>query len=263
MTTTTLSLIQLECSDREDPDTRVARTIELTNETASDVDLVVLPELWHVGAFDSDAIAAAGENIDGPLVREFRKIAVRHGTWVHMGSFVERLDDGRAFNTSVLIDDSGEIAAIYRKIHLYGFDQGEATLMTAGQDVIVTPTTLGLTGISTCYDLRFPEMYRRQVDSGARALLMCSGWPEPRIEHWRTLVRARAIENQCFVVACNAVGRHAGITMGGHSVVIGPNGDLLAEGSAVREEVVSATIDLAMVESYRTRFPWLKDRRIT
>jgi predicted amidohydrolase len=263
MTTTTLSLIQLDCSDREDPDTRIARTIELTNETAADVDLVVLPELWHVGAFDSDAIAAAGESIHGTLVNEFRKIAVRHGTWMHMGSFVERTEDGRAHNTSVLIDDSGEIASVYRKIHLYGFDEGEAALMTAGDEVVVTPTTLGATGISTCYDLRFPEMFRKQVDSGAQAFLMCSGWPEARIEHWRTLARARAIENQCFLVACNAVGRHAGVTMGGHSVVIAPNGDVLAEGSAVREEVISATIDLSVIESYRARYPWLKDRRIT
>jgi predicted amidohydrolase len=262
VTTTTLSMVQLDCSDKEPSDVRIARAIELTNETAADVDLVVLPELWHVGAFDSDAIAAAGESVDGDLVREFRKVAVRHGTWIHMGSLVERLEDGRAFNTSVLIDDAGEIASVYRKIHLYGFDEGEAILLKAGEDIVMAQTPLGRTGVSTCYDVRFPELYRRQVEQGAHAFLLSAGWPEARIDHWRTLVRARAIENQCFLIACNAVGRHAGVVMGGHSVVVSPQGEVLAEGSAVREEVVSATIDLSAVEAYRTRFPWLRDRRL-
>lgn len=262
MSTVTIGLIQLETSDRESVEERVARGIDLANETAADVDLVVLPELWHVGAFDSEAIAANGETVDGPLVQELRKVAVRHGTWVHTGSFVERLPDGRAFNTSVLIDDSGKVVATYRKIHLYGFDAGEAVLLNAGEDVVVVDSLLGSTGISTCYDLRFPELYRAQVDAGATAFLMCSGWPDSRIEHWRTLLRARAIEDQCFVIACNSVGRHAGITMGGHSAIISPVGEVIAEGSAVREEVVSATIDLSTVAAHRTRFPWLRDRRI-
>ena len=261
MSSITVGLIQLECSDKETPEARATRALDLTNETAGDVDLVVLPELWQSGAFNMEATKACATSIDSPLVNEFRKAAVRHGTWIHMGSIAEQVNS-QLFNSAVLIDSNGMVASTYRKIHLYGFDQGEATEMSAGTDVVVTDTPLGPTGISTCYDVRFPELYRAQVDRGARAFLIASGWPDARIEHWRTLLKARAIENQSFVLGCNAVGRHAGVTMGGHSAVIAPNGEVIAEGSGVREEVVSATVDLTLVDVLRTSHPWLRDRKL-
>lgn len=261
MSSVTVGLIQLECSDKETPEARAIRALDLTNEAAGDVDLVVLPELWQSGAFNMDATKQCATTIDSPLVNEFRKAAVRHGTWIHMGSIAE-LVSSKLFNTAVLIDPSGSVVSTYRKIHLYGFDQGEAATMSAGTDVVLTDTPLGSTGISTCYDLRFPELYREQVARGARAFLIASGWPDTRIEHWRTLLKARAIEDQSFMLGCNAVGRHAGVTMGGHSAVIGPNGDVIAEGSGVREEVVSATIDLTLVDALRTSHPWLRDRKL-
>ena len=261
MTSITVGLIQLECSDKESPQARTARALDLTNETAGDVDVVVLPELWQAGAFNMEATKDCATTIDSHVINEFRKIAVRHGAWIHAGSFAEQ-SAGNLYNTSVLINPGGSIHSTYRKIHLYGFDQGEATTMAAGEDIVVVPTALGMTGISTCYDLRFPELYRAQVDRGAQAFVLASGWPDARIEHWRTLLRARAIEDQAFVLGCNAVGRHVGITMGGHSAVIAPNGDVLAEGSGVREEVVSATVDLTLIDSLRTSHPWLKDRKL-
>ena len=261
MTSVTVGLIQLDCSDKETPEARTTRALEMTNDTAGDVDLVLLPELWQAGAFNMAAIKECATAVDSTLTNEFRKIAVRHGTWIHAGSLVEQVGE-QLFNTAVVIDPSGAITSTYRKIHLYGFDQGEATTMTAGSDVVVADTLLGPTGISTCYDLRFPELYRHQDDRGAQTFLIASGWPDKRIEHWRTLLRARAIEDQAFVLGCNAVGRHAGVTMGGHSAVIAPNGDVIAEGSGVREEVVSATVDLSLIDSLRSSHPWLKDRKL-
>lgn len=260
-TSITVALVQLECNDRESESDRILRGVDLANEAAGDVDIVVLPELWHAGAFHLEAIAETDPETAPHLVSELRKVAVRHGTWIHTGSYVEVVD-GKRFNTSAVIDPDGHITATYRKIHLYGFGDGEAKVMTAGTDVVLTPTALGSTGLSTCYDLRFPELYRQQVSQGAQGFIVTSGWPDSRIEHWRTLLRARAIENQAFVLACNAVGRHAGVSMGGHSAVVAPSGEVIAEGSAVREEVVTAAIDISTVAHYRATFPWLKDRTV-
>ena len=170
MTSVTVGLIQLDCSDKETPEARTTRALEMTNDTAGDVDLVLLPELWQAGAFNMAAIKECATAVDSTLTNEFRKIAVRHGTWIHAGSLVEQVGE-QLFNTAVVIDPSGAITSTYRKIHLYGFDQGEATTMTAGSDVVIADTLLGPTGISTCYDLRFPELYRHQVDRGAQTFL--------------------------------------------------------------------------------------------
>ena len=176
---------------------------------------------------------------------------------VHMGSFVERDDTGRLFNTSVLLGADGGVLAAYRKIHLFGFGEGEPKLMTPGSEIVVHD---GL-GIATCYDLRFPEMFRGLLDGGALALVMASAWPAKRIAHWRLLAQARAVENQMYVVACNTAGTHAGVPMGGNSIVVDPWGVVLAE-AGDGEEVLTVEIDLASVATTRSTFPVLADRRL-
>src|SRR5690606_2574230 len=116
-------------------------------------------------------------------------------------------------------------------------------------------------GLSTCYDLRFPELYRAQVDLGAQMFVVPAAWPAPRVEAWRLLLRARAIEDQCFVVACNTAGEHAGVPMGGASAVGDPWGTVLAE-AGTGEEVLSVEIDPAQVDKARTDCPVLGDRRL-
>ena len=111
-------------------------------------------------------------------------IASEYGIWLHGGSFAELADDGQHFNTAVLFAPDGRLVAAYRKVHLFGFDGGETVLMSGGDELIVAETPLGLTGLATCYDLRFPELFRALVDAGASTFLMASGWPTPRIEHW-------------------------------------------------------------------------------
>jgi len=254
---TRVALVQLDVSDSEDVATRIERAAALV-EGLTDVDLVVLPELWHVGAFNLAGAREHAQPIDGPLVTRMRAAARAAGTWLHMGSFSE-LAGTQRFNTSVVMDDAGDVVATYRKVHLFGWEDGEPSVMTAGESLVVLPTPLGPTGLATCYDLRFPELYRRLVDSGAETFLMASGWPTPRIDHWSTLARARAIEDQAWVVACNSAGTHAGTEMGGRSVVIDPRGTVVAEAGAT-EEILRADVDPGVVTQWRRSFPVLADR---
>lgn len=225
-------------------------------------DLLVLPELWTVGAFDAEGMLSNPESIDGGLVSRLKEVARDTGTWIHAGSIPERAADGSRFNTAVLISPEGAVAAVYRKVHLFGFDEGEAVLLEAGSDLVVRPTPLGATGLATCYDLRFPELFRGLLDAGSETFLITSGWPLARIEHWRVLLRARAIEDQAWVVACNQVGTHAGVTLGGRSTVVDPSGELVIEAPAEGECLVLADVDPSAVARVRTAFPVLRDRRL-
>jgi predicted amidohydrolase len=115
--------------------------------------------------------------------------------------------------------------------------------------------------VATCYDLRFPELFRALVDAGSDVFVIPAAWPAARVEHWELLGRARALENQCFVIQCNTGGSHSGVTMGGSSQVVGPDGVVLAR-AGQGEEVLSVTIDLDQVHSFRKSFPVLADRRV-
>ena len=258
--TVRVALVQLDCSTSEAVAHRVTRTLALVEKAAADADMVVLPELWHVGAFDLEAAKAHSEPIDGPLVTRMRGAAKAAGIVLDMGSFAE-LEGSQRFNTRVVIDVDGEILATYRKQHLFGWEDGEPSVMTAGDSLVVLPTPLGATGLATCYDLRFPEMFRRLLDSGSETFLIASGWPALRIEHWAVLNRARAIEDQCWVVACNGAGTHNGVTLGGRSVVVDPRGTVVAEAGS-DEEILFVDVDTAIVHEWRRAFPVLADRRL-
>jgi len=117
-------------------------------------------------------------------------------------------------------------------------------------------------GLATCYDLRFPELFRALVDRAAELLLVPAAWPDKRVGHWRLLAQARAVENQCFVVACNTAGEHAGVPMGGHSLVVDPWGTVLAE-AGDGEEVLDVEVDVDQVRAVRETFPVLSDRRLS
>ena len=171
-------------------------------------------------------------------------------------------------NTSLIFGRDGELVTAYRKIHRFGFAEGEPALLEAGDEVLVAdlrfaedPSMQVSTGISTCYDLRFPELYRRQLDAGATLFVVPAAWPLSRVAHWSLLGRARAVENQCFVLACNTAGTHAGVIMGGHSVVVGPTGEVLAE-AGEDQQILTVEIDLDDVERTRSAFPVLADRRL-
>ncbi len=261
-----LALLQLDVSSAESADARVARVLNLIPRAAANAEFLVLPELWHVGAHDLDAIRTHAESIDGPLARQLSAAARAQGVWLHAGSIAERDATGQLFNTSLLFAPSGELRASYRKIHLFGFDSGESSVLTAGAELVAAQTPLGRTGLSTCYDLRFPELFRALSAAGVESLIIPSGWPAARIEHWNVLVRARAIENQCWVLACNEVGSQntpdGPVLLGGFSAVVNPLGEVVAQGSA-QECVVFASIDVASVHDIRAAFPVLRDIKLT
>jgi predicted amidohydrolase len=252
---TKVALVQLDVSDTESVQDRISRAESIIG-SITDVDLIVLPELWHVGAFDLEQARSHAETLDGQLVTRMR--AAAPGRMLHMGSFAE-LRGGNRYNTAVLIDEGGEILATYRKIHLFGWAEGEPSVMTAGDTCVVLPTPLGATGLATCYDLRFPEMFRRLLDSGAESFLIDSGWPSPRINHWTVLAQARAIENQAWVIACNSAGTHAGVEMGGSSIVVDPRGTVVAQ-AGIAEEVLVVEVDVDLPQVWRRQFPVLSDR---
>jgi predicted amidohydrolase len=260
-----LALIQLAYGDDEPVADRVARAGDLVRGQA-DADLVVLPELWAPTGFGYRDWEERAEPVDGPTATAMSALAREVGVTLHAGSIVERLPqpgpDGQTLaNTSLVFGPDGALLATYRKIHRFGFGSGEPRLMEAGGEVVVTEVAGVPPGLSTCYDLRFPELYRAQLDAGAELFLVPAAWPAPRVAAWSLLGRARAVEDQCFVVACNTAGTHAGIEMGGRSQVVAPTGEVLAE-AGTGEEVLRAEIDPGQVASFREAFPVLADRRL-
>ncbi len=268
-----VALIQLAYGDDESPRERTARVVDLVRAQRGH-DLVVLPELWPMGGFDYRAWASRAQSVRGPVAVAMAEVAAEIGAVVHAGSIVERGRDGvrgpegrDLWNTSIVFGPDGGLLASYRKIHRFGFGSGEPKLMEAGKELVTidvppAPAEDRVTlGLSTCYDLRFPELYRAQLDSGVSAFVVPAAWPMARVGHWSLLGRARAIENQTFVLACNTAGTHVGFEMGGRSQVVSPTGDIIAE-AGDDEEVLSVEIDPGDVARAREAFPVLGDRRL-
>ncbi|MYV42688.1 carbon-nitrogen family hydrolase [Streptomyces sp. SID1328] len=252
------SLIQIRVDEGESVAERRSRAADLVRaETGAD--LVVLPELWTTGAFAYDTFATEAEPLQGPTHEAMAGAAKDAGVWLHAGSIPERDPDGTLYNTALVFSPSGELAAAYRKIHRFGFDQGEAVLMGAGREPVTVPLPGTTVGLATCYDLRFPELFRTLTDAGAETLVVSAGWPERRRAHWTLLARARAVENQAYVLACGTAGTHAGVPQAGHSIVVDPWGEVLAE-AGPDEEVLGVEFDPAKVAATREQFPALKDR---
>ncbi|MFI9755568.1 carbon-nitrogen family hydrolase [Streptomyces collinus] len=262
------SVIQIAVNEDESVEARRRRVAATVREQAG-ADLVVLPELWTTGAFAYEEFGREAEPLEGPTYEAMAKAASDAGVWLHAGSIPERTasdsgsaaGDGPLYNTSLVFSPSGDLAAAYRKIHRFGFDKGEAVLMGAGSELVTVRLPETTLGLSTCYDLRFPELYRGLVDAGAETLVVSAGWPERRRSHWTLLAQARAVENQSFLLACATAGTHAGVTQAGHSIVVDPWGEVLAQAGA-GEEVLTVEFDPGKVAATREQFPALKDRML-
>lgn len=255
-----IALLQLRIDDSEPPSDRIARVLTLVKQQAG-ADLVVLPELWVPGAFGYLGYHASASALPSDVTTSLARVAREIGAHILAGTVIEK-DGDDLHNTAVLISPEGDIVHTYRKVHLFGFDHGEAEMLTAGDDVS-TYALPGLTtlGMTTCYDLRFPELYRLLLDAGAQLVVVPAGWPAARLDHWLLLLRARALEDQLFVVGCNQVGTQEGVELAGHSVVVDPWGRIIAE-AGTDEEVLTVDIDLVMVGKIRAEFPVLRDRRL-
>lgn len=259
-----IRLLQVAYGDTEPMAERVERVATLVRQQRG-ADLVVLPELWAHGGFSYRSWQDDAEALTGPTVTALRTAAREARVVLHGGSIIERDPaSGLLYNTAVVVDSDGDLIATYRKLHRFGFSDGEPRLLSAGEQLATVDLHLGggsvPVGLATCYDLRFPELFRMLTVNGMQVSVIVAAWPRARVDHWRVLAQARAVENQVFVIACNTAGTHAGVAMGGHSMVVDPHGRVLAE-AGEDEQVLSADLDLGGVDAARANFPVLLDRR--
>jgi predicted amidohydrolase len=251
-----IASIQMSVGDESKAE-RLDRAENLLQQ-AKGADLVIFPEIWNVGYFCFDRYESESEPIDGLTFQRLSSAARQHGFYLHMGSFVESRG-GKFYNTSLLINRHGKPIATYRKIHLFGYGSKESQILSRGSEVVVVDTELGKMGMSTCYDLRFPELFRKMTDRGTELFLIASGWPYPRLEHWLMFNRIRAIENTAFLASSNCVGVNRGARFCGHSMIVDPWGVIVSSGGD-EECIVRAEIDMNRVSAIRKEFPALNDR---
>ncbi len=240
------------------PEVNMGRAEALAAESARQgAQILLLPELWLTGydlARAEEHARTFAEGFQG------RWAALARSSKLYLaGSVLARDPAGRPANTAMIISPQGKVIASYRKIHLFG-PMEEPRYLAAGDSIPSFDLPWGPTALAVCYDLRFPELFRRFVRQHATLIMLPAQWPLARIEHWRVLLRARAIENQCFMVACNRIGRDPGQPYGGHSAVINPWGEVLVEGG---EEAALLLVDVDPEEAtlIRRDFPVLNDRR--
>jgi predicted amidohydrolase len=259
------AVVQLNSTN--DKERNLGAAERLVRAAAADgAGLIALPEKWNL-LTDGEGLAAGAETFDGPTLTAARAWARALDIHLLAGSVSERGPEGKAFNTSVLIGPDGEDLAVYRKIHMFDVDVGglsyrESEYEEAGEEIVTAPLPEATIGLSVCYDLRFPELYRILAVRGARLLTVPSAFTRATgRDHWEVLLRARAIENQAFVLAPNQVGEAPPhFDSYGHSAIVDPWGTVLA--NAPDEECfVAADLDFSAQDEVRASLPSLANRR--
>eukprot|EP00128_Syssomonas_multiformis_P001135 Colp12_sorted_trinity150504_noHs@31378 len=234
-------------------------------------EMLFLPEAFdYIGTSKAETLSLA-ENLDGPLLSSYKEVAKEAKIWLSLGGFHEKpsADSAKIFNTHVVLNSSGSIAGLYRKIHLFDVDlktirlcESETTLPgTSISEPVETPA--GKVGLSVCYDMRFPEVAQRLRAKGADILTYPSAFTEKTgAAHWEILLRARAIESQCYVIAAAQVGKHNERRSSyGHACIIDPWGTVVAQCSEQSPCIATATIDLDYLNTVRENMPVFKHRR--
>jgi len=219
-------------------------------------ELIVFPELWSTG-YDLERAHEYATPVDQGTFAETAALARENSIHI-LGSQLERSDQGYR-NTAVIFSPEGRLVGQYSKVHLFR-PMEEDTYLVAGEDAPLFSLPWGKSGLAICYDLRFPELFRKYALGGAKVVFLMAEWPLPRLGHWQTLLQARAIENQFFVVACNRVGGSGEWSFFGHSGVYDPSGELIA-GAADEEILVTADLDLDLVDQARQSMTVFEDRR--
>jgi len=259
----------VQLNSNEDKERNLGIAERLVREAAADgAELVVLPEKFNVLG-SSEQLAAGAEPLDGPTLRWAESLARELRLWLVAGSIVETVEhDEKLRNTSALIGPDGSIHAVYRKIHLFDVEVGdmvyrESDVEGPGDEIVVADAGELKLGLAVCYDLRFPELFRIMAVRGAQVFSLPSAFTVPTGRaHWDVLVRARAIENQVFVIAAGQVGRHPPDHESyGHSMIADPWGVVLASAGDESEKVVVADLDLDAQAETRRKLPSLANRR--
>jgi predicted amidohydrolase len=252
----------------KDLDSNLNKAEQFVKEASSrNAIFISFPEL--VNCFEDTEVMKYKESILGPTVQRFQKVAKENNIWIHCGSIHEEIPDSKKYyNTTFLIGSTGEIVATYRKIHLFdvtlpsGDVICESDTVVPGSQIVVASTQFAKLGLSICYDLRFPELYRLMALMGAEVLMVPAAFMlSTGKDHWEPLLRTRAIENGCYVIAPAQIGKKADkVTTYGKSMIIDPWGDVIAR-SSDKESVIIAEIDLDFLRHVRLNIPSLTNRR--
>ena len=252
----TISLGQMRIT-RGAPDANLERMRDWTAEASKrGSGLVLFPELWHSG-YDLEHRERYAAPLGEGVFARISGLAREHR--IAIGGSVLEERDGRVYNSFPLFDAEGRCLAVYSKTHLFSL-MNEVKWLTPGDRFVAADAPWGLTGLSICYDLRYPEVFRHYAFGGARIVLLVAEWPVRRIGHWKTLLLSRAIENQMFVAACNCLGEFDEERFGGCSAIIDPWGRYVVEADD-EETLLTAEIDLDLVEKTRRQFPFFEDSR--
>jgi predicted amidohydrolase len=255
-----VAVAQISCS-LGDPETNLSKVRDFSRRAKeAGAELVVFPELTDTG-YSMPVIQKHASYWKAGFVAGVQEIANELSLAIVSG--VSERDGTSIYNSQVLVDEKSDIVAKYRKTHLYAVAPVEEQTCFAPGDAF---TSFGLGdlrfGFSICYDLRFPEMYRKMAtEQNVGAFLISSAWPFPRVEHWCVLAQARAIENQAYVIASNRVGKDDGVWFCGNSAIVDPRGVTVAAASADREELIHADVSEELVQSVRRRMQSLGHRR--
>lgn len=252
-----LALIQMEIAEKN-REGNIAHALSLLEEATPGRDIAVLPEIWTTG-YSLGKLSKEHELIDGHALTAVRAIAQKNSCAIVAGSVPLKKEDGRIYNSSIIIDKNGEIVFCYSKVHLFKMFN-EERFFAAGDNFGVYELNGITCGSSICYDLRFPELYRHLSILGAKIIFVPAEWPEPRGYVWELLNQARAMENNNFIVAVNCVGSFRGEPFHGHSMVVGPSGEILVKGGA-NEEILYCDIDLAAIDKVRSKINVFNDIR--
>lgn len=251
-----LSLGQMDVALGE-PEKNLSRVRDLTAEARRrGSEVVVFPELWSTG-YDLERVQEHATPTDQGVFAEVAKLAKEHSIHI-IGSLLAVKGQGYS-NTAVVFSPQGQLLAEYSKVHLFR-PMEEDRYLVPGQEAPVFDLPWGRSALAICYDLRFPELFRKYALAGARMVFLTAEWPYPRVMHWQTLLRARAIENQCFMVACNRVGESGDWSFFGHSAIYAPSGELIV-GAAAEEMLLTAVIDLDAIEKVRQLITVFEDRQ--
>ena len=249
-----LAQLDLKSADLEGNYLKVFDKVKEAAEMGAEI--VLLPELWSSG-FDLEQTQKYASPIGEGWFKKMGDLAVENHIAVG-GSLIED-NKGHYFNTFVLYQNNGDLLGSYRKIHLFQMLQ-EDIHFEGGKNITVIDSSWGKIGLTICYDLRFPEIFRSCAVQGAELILLVAEWPRRRIEHWKVLLQARAIENQCYIAAVNKVGTSQGAILGGNSAIINPMGEFLVLGGE-GEDLLLAEINLDEVSRIRNWMPVFEDRR--
>lgn len=257
-----LALIQLNST--ENVKENLDNITRFVNEASIRADLIILPEHSDgIGLRDEDF----AHSVPGEISNFFSSLAKDNKVYLHCGSIAEKGEIGKPYNTSILFSPNGEMIAKYSKLHLFDVDLPDGTgcressTATAGNEIVVAKTPMLNIGMSICYDLRFPELYRKMALMDAQLLVVSANFTAPTGKaHWLPLLRARAIENGCYVAAVNQCGQKPQFEAYGHTMLIDPWGDVVGE-LEQKPDILYVDIDLDKIEETRTKIPSLYNRR--